>query len=193
MTNPFSTTNPFAVSINACPIEHMGFPRMNVQDISRQLFKRASGILTEEGELLPMVFLFTDQVCFIISANEFMQSSDKKDALSFLLRKVAGETEIVGVALVMEAWMRPATKKEQSTGVTEGKKPVRDYANKKEAIIVQCEWYNGSQYMLTGPFTKNKDATGIEEVKIEEPTGNEVFEGRFANIFPPSRSGGYTH
>ena len=185
--------DPLAIPISVCPLENMDFERMNAQDVARKLFSRASELLTTEGDLRPVAFLFTDTVCFTLSANEFMESADKKDALSFLLRKAAGETEIVGVALVMEAWMRTATEEEMRTGVSADNRPVRDYSNKKAAIVVQCEWYNGSQYMLTGTFTKDKDATGIEEVKIDEPSGCETFEGRFANVFPPSRSGGYVN
>jgi hypothetical protein len=184
---------PIAVPVKALSLEAMGFDRMNAQDVCCKLFDRASEILVREGDLHSMAFLFTDQVCFAIEANKFLQSSKTKDALSFLLRKAAGETEILGVALVMEGYMRPANEEEQRTGVKQDHRPVKDHPDRKEAIIVQCEWYTGGQYMLTGAFTKEKDANDIETIKIQEPSGTDEFEGRFANVFPPTRSGGYFH
>jgi hypothetical protein len=179
------------IQVTAFPIEELGLTKMNAQDVSRDLFTRASEILTQEGLLNSIVFVFTDTSCLLISAESFLENNTKKDALSFLLRKLAQDSSIKGIAFVLDVYARPATEKEVHTGIQEANSPVAECANKHDAIVVQCEWHDGTQYMLSGMYTKRKDAHGIESIKVEEPIGSNVFDSRFSNLFPPTRRGEY--
>lgn len=181
------------IPINAIPLDSMGFTKMNSKDVCRHLFETASFILARDGHLTPFAFLFTEHVCFAIPAMSFLKDSEAKDKLSFLLRQAAGEETILGIAVVMEGWMRPATEKERRTGMKEDDRPVRGHPNRKEVISVQCEWHDNTQYMLTAVFTREKEENDIESIKIHDADGSQTFEGRFANLFPPTRSGGYVH
>jgi hypothetical protein len=171
----------------------MGFTKMNSKDVCRHLFETASFLLARDGNLTPFAFLFTENVCFAIPAMHFLKDSNAKDQLSFLLRKAAGEETILGIAIVMEGWMRPATEKEKRTGMKEDNRPVSEHPDKKEIISVQCEWHDNTQYMLTAVFNRKQEENGKESITIEASEGSQTFEGRFANLFPPTRSGGYVH
>ena len=114
---------PFAIPVSSFPLKAMGFDRMNAKDVCRHLFDRASDILVRDKQLDSVVFLLTEKNCIAISAMNFMKDGETKDALSFLLRKAAGETSIIGVALVMEGYMRPATEEEKRTGMVNCLRP----------------------------------------------------------------------
>lgn len=181
----------FPIPVTQFPIEDMGFDKLNAPDVCRHLFKKAAHILQQHGELDPIAFLFTETSCFLIGITGFMKNADTKNMLSFLLRKTAGETSIIGVAIVMEAWARDANEIERRTGIQEDKRPVEDHPDRKEIIVVQCEWYNNDKYMLTAKFEREKDEKGIETIKIEASNSGTDFEGVFVDLFPPTRSGGY--
>jgi len=178
------------IPINVFPMEAMGFSRLNAQDISRSLFERASRLLVEDGSVDNVILLFTPKVCLIIDASNFFMNSKTKDMLSFLLRKVACDTDVQGIALVTEAWARKPTEEEKRTGIIDASRKVGDHPNRREAISVQCEWYDGGQSLMIASFERKKDGAGIEEITIQEPQCGRP-EGRFANIFPPTRAGGY--
>jgi len=185
--------NRINIPIVTLSTESMGFKKLNAPDIARQLFDQAAGILTQEGGVEPIVFLITSRVCYLIGANQFFKSTETKDMLSFLLRKTAKDEDILGVALVIDGWSRAATKEEQQTGVTDTSQRVCDHVDRKEIIVVQCEWFDGNRCMLSATYNRNVEPTGIEAITVHKPTYSSEFEGRFANIFPPSRSGGYVH
>jgi hypothetical protein len=182
---------PIAAPVTPMLIENMGIDKLNANDVCHHLFDKASHILIRDGTLDSMAFLFTEKVCFAIRATDFLENSKSKDALSFLLRKAAGETEIIGIALVMEGYMRKPTEKEKRTGVIDDSRPVKEHPERKEVISVQCEWIGNQSCVLTAVFNREKDFDDVESIKIEEPKKSENPEGRFAYLFPPTRSGGY--
>jgi hypothetical protein len=175
-----------AAPVTPMSIEAMGITKLNAQDVCHHLFDKASHILIRDGEVKPMAFLFTEKVCYAIGADNFLRSSESKDALSFLLRKAAGENEIIGVALIMEGWLRKPTEEEKRTGVVNADRPVREHPDRKEVISVQCEWFDNKQCMLTAVFTREAGS-----IRIEEANKREDYEGRFSHLFPPTRRGEY--
>jgi len=181
---------PTEFPVTTCSIESMGFAQLNAKDVAKQLFNFAARNLSMDGGFDPMAFFFTSELCYQMSATQFFENSERKDMLSFVLRKAAAESVILGIALVTECWMRCVSDEEKVTGV-DNSCAVSDHDDKKEGILVQCEWCDSTQSMITATFDREQELTGIKSIKIHSPTFITEFEGRFANIFPPTRSGGY--
>jgi hypothetical protein len=170
-------------AVNAVPRFAMGNDNItNPQDMARSLWEKASDLLKKHGELQPVVFIFTNEVCFILSATHFMINQNAKEALrELLLEAVKVEKSIVGIAFVMEIWKRTGDKEELEK-LKEEYKSIREYPDKEEGILVQCEWCDNRQYMLQAAFKKVND-----QIVLEEPETADCYSGRFADLFPPSK------
>ena len=173
------------------PIELLGFTELNSKHVCQTLFNKMAAVLTMNNQFSPTVFLITEETCILINATSFMQNNSTKDELSFFLRESAKETYIIGIAFASQGYVREATKQEQETGIQENYCPVANHPDKQDAIIIQCEWYTSNQYMLTASFTKEKDNNNSEYIQIQPATASQNFDGRFANLFPPTRIGKY--
>jgi len=183
--------NLFGVPGDIIPLDLFKFSTENAKSVSQQLFEQTVQYIVGDTGLSPTVFIFTNVACLIIDVTDFISSSKRRDDLSFILRKIAKEQDVQGIAMASAAVLRKASATEMQTGEIDGNTPVAESENKEEALIVQCEWYTGDQYMITGVFTKEKDAHGKESLDIQKPVETNNYEGRFANLFPPTRSGGY--
>ena len=163
-------------TITKCAIIDMNFEKLNAKDICRHLFKRASELLMKYNKLNPVVFLLTTDTCYILDVSSFMRDTNSKEMLIFLLKRMIKDIPLIGIAFAMECWIRDATKEEIHT------QPVAAYPDKREAIIVQCEWHDATQFMITAEFTTELNDANQSFIKISEVKETQWFEGRFSNI-----------
>jgi len=167
-------SKPVMIPVEIIPRDSMGNGNINnAQDMARDLWEKATEILQEAGEVHAVAFLFSGTDCFLIGAQPFMGSIETKNMLREVILQAVAEKDAVGIAFVSETWMSLQKDGEQEI------RPSED-PNKKHGLLVQCEWYNGTQYVLTATFTKVDSA-----IQIEEPTPAEHYTGRFSDIFPP--------
>lgn len=171
-------TNSNNVPVYGIPLKELGIgDSVNIKELTRTFYQHATIVLAKEGVLVPVLFVFTEQICFVFPAEMFMQNNRTKNLLRNFLREIAIEEDVLGIAMVMDSWIRNT--------------PICDHPDRKAAIVVQCEWYNGNQFMITGKYSKQEDKNGIEQLIFEDPLESNHFEGRFSNVFPPTRSTGY--
>jgi hypothetical protein len=178
-----------SLSFYTVPCAALGFERYNVQDISRQIFDKTSQMYLESGIVIPTVFIIVDPMCIIVSVHDFMRDNRGKNTLRLLLDQIAKESAVQGIILAFNCFIRSATNQEKQTGIVDGTILVREYTDSKEGIIVQGEWHDASQYMIVTTVTKKQDESGTETVHMGEKSETTMFEGRFANLFLPTRSG----
>ena len=91
-----------------------------------------------DGELSPMVFIFMDDeengkvAIAPMPAQMFMESEDKKELLSELLRDMAGKLDILGIGMFSEAWM---TRVDKLTNEAEEKTEICFFSFESENLV----------------------------------------------------------
>jgi len=150
---------------------------MHTMREAKEINELARSVFLRDGCHVPIVIFFKGDNNAIVPISQFTQSAIGKDILSDLLRSFIKMFDISGIALIMEAWVRAASKKNPSLGLEDSGSNTDD---KKEVLMVNVESDDGLKVMFMSMIVRNgSDAPSLSETEILEQV-----EGRFASFFP---------
>ena len=136
------------------------------------IYERAAKIIERDGDMSPVVFLFTDSAVYLMESSQFFSTVARQNELAWVIRKLTHEEDdIICVAVATQGYKNSENEEAE------------------ELLVVQCEWYDGSQRMFSGTVRRDTP-DGASGATVIGPAVVDSYPGIFSTLFSPTKQGG---
>lgn len=155
---------------------------------ARQVNKMAREVFSQDGHHRPLMLLFPPgrHGAEVVDLAPFMVNEQGKNYISAVVRKMALEQRITGVAMITEAWMAEMGKDDKETmeKIKKGEKSVSDVETKKEVLMVKAESDDGLDVVFMNEIRRDEagNPTLMEAKEVRGVSGR--LGGFFAPVLP---------